>query len=100
MLAAERRGRREMRPLSRMRRITGLGKELRDTGALGDAEIRRSLAALRSFRREMDRLGVSACRACGTAALREASNSGVLIEAAERETGIRIEVIGADEEAR
>lgn len=89
-----------LRPLLRMRRITGMGRELRETGAIGDREFRDSIAALRAFRREMDRLGVGGrVRACGTAALREASNRDAFLAAASA-SGVPVEVISSDEEAR
>lgn len=88
-----------IRPVSRVRRITSMGKSLSSTGSIGDAEFRDSLDALRSFRAEMDRLGVSRYRACGTAGLRQARNAGAFLEGAAAE-GIRVEVISPDEEAR
>ncbi len=98
MMAAHRKGP-SLRPVARMRRITGMGRSLRATGAVGEPEFGESIAALREFRREMDRLGVVQYRACGTAALREASNRDRFLQAAEAE-GIRIEVIPSEEEAR
>lgn len=88
-----------MRPVVRRRRITGLGKSLRETGRIGEPEFRDSVAALRDFRREMDALGVHRYRACGTAGLREASNRDAFLSAAEG-AGISVEIITAREEAR
>ncbi|MCL5884452.1 MAG: hypothetical protein M1377_03760 [Deltaproteobacteria bacterium] len=98
MLVAAREGLR-LHPVLRMRRITGLGRELRETGAIGRRESGATLSALRAFHREMRRLGVSRFRACGTAALREASNRGEFLSAARGE-GIPVEVITGREEAR
>jgi len=98
MLVAARAGGR-LRPVLRMRRITGMGRALRETGVIGDREFRDSIAALRGFRREMDRLGVDSVRACGTAALRDASNSDAFLAAAAA-AGVPVEVISSDEEAR
>lgn len=98
MLVAARDGRR-LRPVLRMRRITGMGRALRETGAIGDREMRDSVAALRAFRREFDRLGVDTVRACGTAALRDASNRDAFLAGAAA-AGIPVEVISPDEEAR
>ncbi len=100
MLVAARDGGR-LRPLFRMRRITGLGRALRETGAIAGREFTDSVAALRSFRREMDRLGVDPgrVRACGTAALREASNRAAFLAAAAG-AGVPVEVISSEEEAR
>jgi len=98
MLVAARDGGR-LRPLLRMRRITGMGRALRETGAIGDREFRDSISALRGFRREMDRLGVDAVRACGTAALRDASNRDTFLAHAAA-AGVAVEVISPGEEAR
>ncbi len=76
-----------------------MGRALRETGAIGSRELRESIAALRAFRREMERLGVGTVRACGTAALREASNGDAFLDAAAA-AGVPVEVISADEEAR
>jgi exopolyphosphatase / guanosine-5'-triphosphate,3'-diphosphate pyrophosphatase len=92
-------GKESVRPVHRERRITGLGRSLRTTGAIGDGEFRDTIAALRLFRHIMDTLNVVRYRACGTAALREAKNRGAFIAAAEIEAGIRIDVVTAREEA-
>ncbi|MDH3238358.1 MAG: hypothetical protein OEM47_07540 [Deltaproteobacteria bacterium] len=88
-----------VRPVVRRRRITGLGKSLRETGGIGEREFRDSVAALRDFRKEMDALGVRRYRACGTAGLREASNRDAFLSAAEG-AGVSVEIITAREEAR
>ena len=98
MLVAERR-RGALRPVERMRRITGMGKELRATGRIGEKEFRDSISALREFRRRMDALGVVQYRACGTAALREAENRQAFLDASIA-AGVKIEVVPAAEEAR
>ena len=97
LVAEEERSR--LRPVLRRRRITALGRSLRETGGIGEREFRESVAALRNFRREMDALGVSRHRACGTAGLREASNREAFLAAAAG-AGISVEVISAREEAR
>ena len=98
ILAAERGGRRTVN-VARRRSIVGLGRSLRETGRIGEAEFEAGLRVLREFRREMGRGGVAAYRACGTACLREAENRADFLEAAAGE-GIDIEVIGPAEEAR
>ncbi len=98
MLVAAQEGDR-LRPVLRRRRITALGKSLRESGAIGEKEFRDSVETLREFRREMDALGVGGYRACGTAGLREASNRDEFLAASERE-GVRIEILSAREEAR
>ncbi len=88
-----------LRPLLRRRRITGLGRSLRSTGEIGEREFRESVEALREFRKEMDALGVTRYRACGTAGLREASNRDAFLEASAG-AGVDVEIISAAEEAR
>ena len=97
LIAAQERGR--LRPVVRRRWITGLGKNLRATGGIGEREFRDSLEVLRKFRKEMDALGVARVRACGTAGLREASNRDAFLSAA-TEVGVSVEIISAREEAR
>ncbi len=98
MLVAERGGKRPV-PIARRRSIVGLGRCLRDTGRIGEAEFAAGLKVLREFRREMRDGKVAAYRACGTACLREAGNRADFLDAAAAE-GIDIEVIGPAEEAR
>ena len=98
MLVAERGGRRTV-PVARRRSVVGLGRSLRETGRIGEAEFAAGIRVLREFRLEMGREGIAAYRACGTACLREAENRVAFLEAAAGE-GIDIEVIGPAEEAR
>ncbi len=76
-----------------------MGRSLRETGRIGEAEFAAGLRVLRGFRREMRSGKVAAYRACGTACLREAENRADFLEAAAGE-GIDIDVIGPAEEAR
>lgn len=98
MIVAERVGKR-IATLSRHRRIVGLGRHLRVTRRIEEPEFDDAIRALRRFRREMARAGVSVYRACGTACLREAVNGGAFIEALSDE-GIEVDVISPAEEAR
>ncbi|PJB30734.1 MAG: hypothetical protein CO109_13655 [Deltaproteobacteria bacterium CG_4_9_14_3_um_filter_65_9] len=98
MLVAERVGRRIV-PVARRRSIVGLGRSLRETGRIGDAEFAAGLRVLREFRKEMGRRRVAAYRACGTACLREAENRADFLEAAAA-GGIDVEAIDPAEEAR
>jgi exopolyphosphatase/guanosine-5'-triphosphate,3'-diphosphate pyrophosphatase len=97
MLVAEREGD-AFRTVARFRRITGMGRRLRSEGAVGKREFAESLSVLREFRRRMRALDVVEYRACGTAALREASNRDDFLAAASA-AGVKIEVVSAGEEA-
>jgi exopolyphosphatase / guanosine-5'-triphosphate,3'-diphosphate pyrophosphatase len=60
-------------------------------------------AAARAFREAGDlfeKFGVQRYRAVATSAAREARNSGALVRKLSRDTGIRLEVISSEEEAR
>jgi exopolyphosphatase / guanosine-5'-triphosphate,3'-diphosphate pyrophosphatase len=62
--------------------------------------IARATRAFEEFRERMDRHQVSAYRAVATAAAREARNYRTLMERIQRKTGIELEVISSEEEAR
>ncbi len=67
---------------------------------LGDKPQQRGLETLSNFRKKMEELSVDKWRVFGTEALRKASNSPSFIEKVKNETGIQIEIITGDEEAR
>jgi exopolyphosphatase / guanosine-5'-triphosphate,3'-diphosphate pyrophosphatase len=77
-----------------------LGTEVFFTGELPPAAIAQACDALRDFRRMMDIAKVDAYRATATSAVRDAKNSALLIERANREASIDIEIIEGIEEAR
>ncbi|MGH9683378.1 MAG: HD domain-containing protein [Candidatus Acidiferrales bacterium] len=70
-------------------------RRLIDSDTIGDA-----VHAFRDFRGRIDHYHVSAYRAVATAAAREARNYRKLIDRTRRKTGIELEVISSDEEAR
>ena len=67
---------------------------------LDEDTINRATRAFREFRYRMDRHHVSAYRAVATAAAREARNYRHLMERVRRKSGIELEVISSEEEAR
>ena len=67
---------------------------------LDDDTISRAVRAFRHFRDRMDRHQVTAYRAVATSAAREARNYRKLMERIRRKTGIELEVISSEEEAR
>ncbi|MGH9744810.1 MAG: HD domain-containing protein [Candidatus Acidiferrales bacterium] len=62
--------------------------------------IARATRAFQEFRERMDQHHVSAYRAVATAAAREARNYRTLMDRIRRKTGIELEVISSEEEAR
>jgi len=81
-------------------RIVRLGEGLAATGRLSDAAIERTLAALRVCADKLKRRNVSLARSVATEACRRASNGPAFIERALAETGIHLDIISAEEEAR
>ncbi|MCC6007338.1 MAG: Ppx/GppA family phosphatase [Rhodobacteraceae bacterium] len=76
----------------------GLGLETR--GLLCQASIDRTVAALRTCQRKLALHKVSRMRLIATEACRRASNGAAFISQVARETGLELEVINAEEEAR
>jgi len=67
---------------------------------LDEETIRKALKAFRHFRELMDAHDVQRYRAVATSATREARNRRTLLDRIQRKTGIRLEVIDGNEEAR
>lgn len=81
-------------------RIVRLGEGLATTGRLSDAAIERTIAALRVCSDKLKRRHVALARSVATEACRRATNGADFIARAYEETGIHLDVISAEEEAR
>lgn len=81
-------------------RIVRLGEGLATTGQLSDAAIERTLSALKVCAEKLKRRNVTLARSVATEACRQASNGAAFIERVYRETGIALDIITAEEEAR
>ncbi len=88
-----------LRILASARAALRLVIEVDDTHNLSDEAIARAMEALRDFRAMALGAGAVRIAAVATAALRDAANSGQLIEQIRRELGIHLEVIDGDREA-
>lgn len=86
------------RELLRDRRFIFLSEEGIDH--IGAASYERGMAAINAFAVHLVRLGVQRIVVKGTATLRRASNGPAFVAEVQRRTGLRIEVITGDEEAR
>lgn len=86
----------------RTHRIVRLGEGLHDSGRLSEAGMTRALTALAEFARLIIEHGGSLTDtlAVATAAMREAANGGAFRSRIERETGIRVQIIEGETEAR
>lgn len=81
-------------------RIVRLGEGLSSTGLLSDAAIDRAITALSVCADKLRRRQVTLARSVATEACRQAVNGPAFIERVYRETGIALDVISAQEEAR
>lgn len=81
-------------------RIVRLGEGLAATGRLSDAAVERTIAALRVCAEKLKRRNVALARSVATEACRRASNGAEFIGRVRSETGIRLDIISAEEEAR
>ena len=81
-------------------RIVRLGEGLATTGRISDAAIERTIAALSVCAAKLRRRNVALSRAVATEACRRAANGAEFIARAQAETGIVLDIISAEEEAR
>uniref|UniRef100_UPI0034A0412D Ppx/GppA phosphatase family protein n=1 Tax=Sphingomonas bacterium TaxID=1895847 RepID=UPI0034A0412D len=81
-------------------RIVRLGEGLAASNRLSDAAIERTIAALRICADKLQRRHVTLARSVATEACRRAANGPEFIARAYAETGIRLDIIAAEEEAR
>lgn len=81
-------------------RVVRLGEGLAQTGRLSDAAMDRAVGALKICADKLRRRNVHLARSVATEACRRASNGAAFIERVRRETGIMLDIISAEEEAR
>jgi exopolyphosphatase / guanosine-5'-triphosphate,3'-diphosphate pyrophosphatase len=90
----------QVKPIENIRLPVRLGQDAFTTGVLREETIQQGLEAFSHFRHVADDYGATKIRAIATSALREATNSEVLIERIKQACGIEIEIISGEEEAR
>jgi len=81
-------------------RVVKLGEDLATTGQLSGEAMDRAVAALRICADKLRRRNVHLARSVATEACRRASNGTAFIERVRQETGIVLDIITAEEEAR
>ncbi len=77
-----------------------LGQGLESTGKLSRAAMNRTVNAIRICRQKLDRHGVKNMRLVATEACRRARNGQNFVAQVRRETGLTLEIIQPEEEAR
>ncbi|MBX3560208.1 MAG: Ppx/GppA family phosphatase [Sphingomonas sp.] len=81
-------------------RVVRLGEGMATSGKLSDAAMDRAVSALSVCAEKLKRRHVSLARSVATEACRRAVNGRHFVERVRRETGIRLEIIAPEEEAR
>ncbi|QZH76029.1 MAG: Ppx/GppA family phosphatase [Erythrobacter sp.] len=81
-------------------RVVRLGEGLAQSGKLSDAAMERAMGALRICADKLRKRNVHLARSVATEACRRASNGGDFISRVHDETGIVLDIISAQEEAR
>lgn len=81
-------------------RIVRLGEGLSQSGRLSDAAMERALAALKVSGEKVRRRRVAKFRAIATQACRMAENGQTFVDRVAHETGVKLQVISPQEEAR
>ncbi|QPC99043.1 MULTISPECIES: Ppx/GppA phosphatase family protein [Qipengyuania] len=81
-------------------RVVRLGEGLAASGRLSDEAMERTMAALHVCAEKLKRRNVRLARSVATEACRRAANGAKFIERVKRETGIMLDIISAQEEAR
>ncbi|QFT78904.1 Ppx/GppA phosphatase family protein [Erythrobacter sp. THAF29] len=81
-------------------RVVKLGEDLAKTGRLSDEAMDRALGALSICADKLRRRNVRLARSVATEACRRAANGPAFIERVKNETGIVLDIISAEEEAR
>src|SRR5688572_942467 len=82
------------------RAFTRLGRELRQTGTLSDAAVGALADVVAAQREAAEAAGAERLRVVATAAIRAAADPGRLCAAVRERTGITLEVLSGEEEAR
>ncbi|MGF1619166.1 MAG: Ppx/GppA phosphatase family protein [Rhodomicrobiaceae bacterium] len=99
-LLVARASRRGFQVIDAFSRIIRLGEGVSQTGRLSEAAIERTIDALKVCSEKMERRNVRRARLIATEACRVAENGEEFVLRAQEETGLRIEVINRETEAR
>ncbi|MCS7149263.1 MAG: HU family DNA-binding protein [Caldimicrobium sp.] len=86
--------------LKSFRENVRLGEGMVDSEYISPSAQERAIGVLRGFRNLMERYEVSKYHAVGTAVFRKAKNSEEFVRKIEEETGLKVEVLSPDREAK
>ena len=77
-----------------------LGFDVFETGRIGDIKIEKFLKTIEAYRLLLDVYEVKHLKACATSAMRDASNAKEILQLVKEKTGIGIDVISGQDEAK
>lgn len=100
MAVARVNGNKELDMLESIREPVRLGQDVFTNGNIGEETLERSLEAFSTFKKLMEKHDVKWRKAVGTSATREAQNKDLFIDRIAMQSGIEIQVIDSQEEAR
>lgn len=87
-------------PLIRLMEITRLGKGVDVNGVLNRQSIERAKHTLRDFKEKGEDLGITAFYVAATSAVRDAANKKEFLHEIKDSTGLTVEVLSGEEEAK
>lgn len=88
------------RVVEEAQRVTRLGEGQAATGALGPVPMARTAATVTDYVRRAEALGATRVRITGTSAVREAANRAEFVALVASVTGMTLEVLSGEDEAR
>jgi len=100
LLIARPSGERDFTVIDAFSRVVKLGENLATTGRLSQDAMDRAVGALSVCAEKLRRRNVRLARSVATEACRRAANGAAFIERVRQETGIALNIISAEEEAR
>ncbi len=100
MAVARVNGNKELDMLESIREPVRLGQDVFTNGNIGEETLERSLEAFIKFKKLIEKHDVKWRKAVGTSATREAQNKDLFIDRIAMQSGIEIQVIDSQEEAR
>jgi exopolyphosphatase/guanosine-5'-triphosphate,3'-diphosphate pyrophosphatase len=77
-----------------------LGKDAFTKGEIAKTRIKQLVHLMKAFRQMLKIFPISDFRACATSAMRDAANGKAIVEKIKKKTGIDLEIIDGEEEAR
>jgi len=89
-----------LKPIKSLRSPVRLGRDVFGNQAISEASLKKAVRALRSFSEWMDKLQVTQYTAVATSAAREASNQKQFLDTVRRESGVELQLLAGEEEAR